>query len=135
MAKGISPTQRTLRHLREQGWHADIVERFNHFAGPFGIRHDAFGFIDILCIGENSIIAVQSCGQSFSEHNKKILANEFAPAWLQAGGRILLIGWRKIKLHRGGKAERWSPRIQEYSVDMFGKEKAPTKSELPQISP
>jgi len=28
---------------------------------------------------------------------------------------LILIGWRKVKLKRGGKAKRWSPRIKEYT--------------------
>ena len=33
---GISPTQRTLRALEQQGCHSGIVERFNAHVGPFG---------------------------------------------------------------------------------------------------
>jgi len=115
----ISNTSRTLEYIRRQGWIADIVERFNPYAGKFGQRKDLFGCIDIVALGENSIIAVQSCGQAFSEHNKKITQDErVAPnalKWVQCGGRLILIGWRKVKLKRGGKAKRWSPRIKEYT--------------------
>lgn len=120
MAKGISNTSRTLEYLRQQGWEADKVEQFNPYAGKVGQRKDAFGFIDILAMGENSIIAIQSCGQAFSEHHKKITEDELvAPKvrlWLKNGGRLILIGWRKVKLKRGGKAMRWQPRIQEYTL-------------------
>lgn len=120
MAKGISNTSRTLEYLRSQGWVADEVEQFNPYAGKFGIRKDMFGFGDIVAMGENSIIAIQSCGQSFSEHDNKITQDEKAAPnallWIKNGGRLLLIGWRKVKLKRGGKAMRWSPRIKEYSL-------------------
>jgi hypothetical protein len=43
MAKGLSPTQRTLRALRDQGRICGIVERWNQFVGPHGIRQDLFG--------------------------------------------------------------------------------------------
>ena len=121
--KGISNTSRTLNYIREQGWVADKVEQFNAYAGKFGQRKDMFGFGDIVAMGENSIIAIQSCGQAFSEHNKKITEDEIvapnALLWLQNGGRLILIGWRKVKLKKGGKAMRWSPRIKEYTVDDF----------------
>ena len=123
MAKGISNTSRTLEYLRSQGWMADKVEQFNAYAGKFGQRKDMFGFGDVVALGENSIIAIQSCGQAFSEHNKKITEDEFvapnALKWLECGGRLILIGWRKVKLKRGGKAMRWQPRIKEYSLEDF----------------
>jgi len=118
---GISNTSRTLEYLRSRGWICDKVEQFNPHAGKFGHRKDMFGFGDIIALGENSIIAIQSCGQAFSEHNRKITEDEYvAPnvtKWLECGGRLLLVGWRKVKLKRGGKAMRWSPRIREYSLN------------------
>lgn len=123
MAKGISNTSRTLEYLRSQGWLADKVEQFNAYAGKFGQRRDMFGFGDIVALGENSIIAVQSCGQAFAEHDRKITQDEtVAPKalkWIECGGKIMLIGWRKVKLKRGGKAMRWQPRIKEYAREDF----------------
>ncbi len=123
MRKGISNTSRTLEYLRQQGWVADKVEQFNSYAGKFGTRKDMFGFADIVAMGEGSIIAIQSCGQSFSEHDKKITQDERvaenAYLWLKNGGRLFLIGWRKVKLKRGGKAMRWAPRIKEYELEDF----------------
>ncbi|PID44080.1 MAG: hypothetical protein CSB48_02870 [Proteobacteria bacterium] len=120
---GISPTSRTLEYLRSQGWVADKVEQFNPHAGKFGQRKDMFGFGDIVCMGENSIMAIQSCGQDFSGHHKKITEDEkvapLAYQWIKNGGRLILIGWRKVKLKRGGKAMRWSPRIKEYELADF----------------
>jgi len=122
--KGISNTSRTLEYLRSQGWIADKVEQFNAYAGKFGQRKDMFGFADIVALGEGSIIAIQSCGESFAEHDRKILQDPaVAPnalKWLECKGRIMLIGWRKLKLHPGSKAERWTPRIKEYLLSDFG---------------
>ena len=120
---GISPTSRTLNYIRSQGWKADKVEQFNPYAGKFGQRKDMFGFGDIVAMGEKSIIAIQSCGQSFSEHHRKLTEDEKvaenALLWIENGGRLMLIGWRKVKLKRGGKAMRWMPRIKEYSIEDF----------------
>ena len=121
--KGISNTSRTLEYIRSQGWIADKVEIFNPYAGKFGVRHDMFGFADIVALGEKSIIAIQSSGQAFAEHNRKILDSPEALQWLQCGGRIMLIAWRKVKLHRGGKAMRWQPRIKEYKLEDYGNSK------------
>lgn len=123
LAKGISNTSRTLEYIRSQGWEAAIVERFNPYAGEFGQRKDMFGFADIVAMGEGKIIAIQSCGQAFSEHDRKITQDELvapkALQWLKNGGHIQLVGWRKVKLKRGGKAMRWSPRIKLYSEEDF----------------
>jgi len=119
--KELSYTQRTLRYIREQGWVADIVERFNAYAGKFGQRKDLFGIIDIIALGENSIIGIQSTsGQKFPEHDKKIINEPMTREWLRSGGRLILIGWRKVKLFRGSKAMRWEPRIKEYTINSLG---------------
>ena len=116
---GKSPTQRTLEYIREQGYTCGIVERFLCYAGKFGKRVDLFGIIDIIAIKEHEMLGVQSCGQAFSEHDKKILESESSKEWLQAGGKLTLIGWRKLKVKRGGKAMRWQPRIKEYTLEDF----------------
>ena len=116
---GLSPTQRTLKAMREQGRLCGIVERFNQYAGPHGIRQDLFGFIDILCLDPaDGIIGVQSCGQDYAGHVRKITEerNEAVYEWLKHA-RAELWGWRKIKLKRGGKAMRWRPRIGDIVLD------------------
>lgn len=121
MAKGISNTSRTLEYIRSQGWEADKVEQFNSYAGRYGQRKDLFGIIDIIALTERGIAGIQSCGQNFAEHDQKILNEPLALRWLEKGGQLILIGWRKVKLNRGGKAMRWQPRIKEYDLKDFGK--------------
>ena len=129
---GLSPTQRTLGALKEQGAICGIVERFLANVGPFGVRKDLFGIIDIITLHPTKgIIGVQSCGQSFSEHKKGMLEGderdagrdlpkpEACKAWIRAGGVLQLWGWRKVKLKRGGKAMRWTPRMHEFTLDEF----------------
>jgi hypothetical protein len=118
----LSPTQQTLRMMRQQGRLCGIVERWNPYAGKFGQRSDLFGFIDIICLDpQRGIIGVQSCGQAFSEHDRKILEDcaENAIEWIKSGGVIELWGWRKIKKKRGGKAMIWQPRIKRYTLEDF----------------
>ena len=120
MAK-ISPTSRTLNYIKDQGWIADTVERWvknpKHPAG--GFRKDFLNCIDIIALSSCDIIGFQSCGQAFAEHDRKILAEPLALKWLEAGGRLILIGWRKILKKRGGKQKVWSPRIKEYKKEDF----------------
>lgn len=123
--KGLSYTQRTLRECRERGYICDKAEKFNAFAGPFGIRQDLFGFIDIIYLDpQKGIVAIQSTGPSgHNQHRKKILENEFALEWLKCDGKIELWSWHKLLKKRGGKLRVWSPRIEEITLKNYGNTK------------
>jgi hypothetical protein len=123
-------TQMTLQRLRDEGCSVDKVEKYNAFAGPFGRREDAFGFIDILALRPGvGIVAIQSTGPNgHAEHRRSILANEFATQWLECGGRIELWSWRKLALKRGSKALRWQPRIEAITPEAFGPAEEDTQS-------
>jgi len=117
-----------LKALRTEGRIAGIVERFIAQAGKFGKRKDLFGFIDIVAIDPaDGIVGVQSCGQAFSEHVHKLVdgeelvgeSYEALQAWLRHA-KLELWGWRKVKLKRGGKAMRWSPRIADFFLEEDG---------------
>jgi hypothetical protein len=112
-------TSRTMDHYRAEGWEVGVVERFLSYAGKYGQRKDLFGIIDIIGINGKETIGIQSCGQAFSEHDKKIMAEPLTVKWLESGNRLVLIGWRKLKVKRGGKAMRWTPRIKEYFLSDF----------------
>jgi hypothetical protein len=119
---GISPTQRTLKAMREQGRLCGIVERFLAHAGPFGRRQDLFGFIDLIAIDPvDGIVAIQSCGSQFSEHVRKLQEerNEAVFEWLKHA-KCELWAWRRVKLKRGGKAMRWSARVADLSIGEDG---------------
>ena len=116
---GLSPTQRTTKFLREQGRIVGKVETFNPYAGKFGQRKDLFGFIDLICLDPvDGIVAVQSFGSAWSEHVRKLQEerNEDMFEWLKHA-KLELIGWRKLKLHHGGKAKRWFPRVGDVTLD------------------
>jgi hypothetical protein len=117
----MTPTQRTLKALKDMGRKCGIVEKFNRFAGPHGVRQDLFGIIDIIALDkEQGVIGVQSCGSAFSEHYKKIIIEhrEDTYEWLTTPGtKLELWGWRKVKVKRGGKAMKWEPRIQEITLE------------------
>jgi len=121
----MTPTQRTMEKLRADGYKPWIVEKFNRFAGPHGIRQDMYGIIDIVAIRPGEILGVQSCGQAFSEHIRKLTEENYLDCadWLEAGGKLELWGWRKLaKIGINGKKTKvkvWSPRIKEFSLDDF----------------
>ena len=115
---GISPTQRTIKCQKDLNRTYGIVERFIQRPGSFGFRKDLFGWIDIISISRaEGIIGVQSCGQGFSEHVKKIKAEPLVITWLESGGKGELWGWRKVKKKRGGKAMIWKARVADIYTD------------------
>jgi hypothetical protein len=117
----MTPTQRTLRALRDRGMVCAIVEKFNSYAGPHGLRQDLFGIIDVLALDpERGVIGVQSCGQDFSGHRTKIIEERHQETldWLSTPGTALeLWGWRKTKVKRGGVAMRWTPRVAHFIIE------------------
>jgi len=116
---GLTPTQKTTKFLKEQGRIVGKVESFNPYAGQFGQRKDLFGFIDLITIDPvKGIVAVQSFGQDWSGHVKKLQEerNEEMYEWLKHA-KLEMIGWRKLSLKRGGLAKRWFPRIADVTLD------------------
>ena len=127
--KTLSPTQRTLRALREQGRVCAIVEKWNGFVGPHGIRQDLFGCIDVLALDpERGVIGVQSTGQDFAGHYRKLTEERAQECldWLRTPGTALeLWGWRKVKAKRGGKLLLWQPRVRVLTKADFETEEVP----------
>ena len=119
----MSNTQRTLKALREQGYTCGIVERFIRHGGGPGNRIDFLNIIDIIAVKQNVILGVQSCGQAYAPHDRKLLASENSVKWLRAGGKLELWGWRKVKKKRGGKAMVWKPRVKEYTMEDFNEKR------------
>lgn len=111
-----SPTQRSLKYLRDQGYLVDVVERWirvpNHPGG--GKRRDLFGFIDLLAIRENEVLAIQATSDSgVSARVKKIKSEDLADnlaAVRQAGIKIHVHGWKKNPLKN-----RWQVRVVDLS--------------------
>ena len=133
---GISPTQRTLKANKDLNRDCGIVERWQQYGGKFGIRQDLFGFIDIIAIDEfEGIVGIQSTGQDFSGHIKKIMnLEEIVKEWLHHAP-LELWSWRKVKKKRGGKAMIWKARIGDFLLDIDGKlilnERSSESSEVP----
>jgi len=114
-----SPTQRTLKHLKDRGWKGSIVERWipNPKYPGGGKRLDYMNIIDIISIQGPQTLGIQSTGQDFSGHHRKLTEEKAEEVKLWLSGktrRLLLIGWRKVKKKRGGKAMVWRPRVREY---------------------
>lgn len=100
-----SPTQRTLARLRETGWTAEVVERWNHSSKR---RHDLFGCMDILAVKpieeirfceakpifKSGVLGIQATSTSnISSRKSKCLAEPRLRDWLAAGAEFEIWGW------------------------------------------
>lgn len=104
----MTPTARSLKELRDDGWMAAVVERWNKFAK---VRQDLFGFIDILAVKGDKTLAVQATsGTNVSARIKKICENQGASFWLESPNRFIEVhGWRKVGPR--GKRKLWECRV------------------------
>lgn len=90
-----SPTQRSLKVLRERGYFCWTVEYWNSFTHR---RQDLWGLVDILCLGRDEVIGVQTTsGSNVSARVKKITDHESTPHIRKAGVRLLVHGWTRGK--------------------------------------
>lgn len=103
-----SPTQRTLKKLKDEGYVAAIVERWNPFAR---IRQDLYCFVDVLGLKDGETLAVQTTTQAHqAERIKKIKAHPNYKVLKKASWTIHVHGWRKLKK---GKRYLWECRVVE----------------------
>lgn len=93
-----SPTQRSLKLMRDQGYLCEITERWNPFAK---IRQDLYGFVDILCIKEGKTVAVQTTSYgNMSARMNKIKGLDTYLLVKYAGWEVIVHGWKKDKSGR-----------------------------------
>ena len=94
----LSPTQLTLRDLRESYRLVQVVEHWNTFARK---RFDLFGFIDIVAVerGERTLGVQCTSYSNMSARKKKIEEEhrETKEILLTAGWDLEIWGWRKVK--------------------------------------
>lgn len=97
----MSPTARTLEHLRREGWTCQVVEYWNAFARR---RIDLFGCIDIIAVRGDRTIGIQCTTATHRSHRiAKAKATPAIQDWITAGNEMFVIDWRKPK----GPAGKW----------------------------
>lgn len=108
----MTPAARTMTELRKQGYLVDVTEKWNSFTKQ---RKDLFNFIDLLAV-KVGFLAIQTTSYSnISARYKKITTEcrDAAIRWLQAGGKIEIWGWHKVK-------NRWQFKVREVTEnDLF----------------
>ena len=125
----MSPTERTLRWLRKQGFVADVVER--RLPHAF-ITKDLFGCIDIVALKEGwkGAYGLQVTSAShLQERIRKILAEPRAKLWVEAGNHLWIVGW--AKQGAVGKRKLWTPHVVVLAATDFIDALAPDSATLP----
>lgn len=106
MAKGLSPTARTLKRLRDEGYTAEVVEKT---IPRCFIKKDLYGLIDILAIRPGEILGVQATSRSnHAARRTKALASELLPSVIAAGIKFEVWSWAKP-----AGATRWEVKREE----------------------
>lgn len=109
----MSPTERSLEHMRRLGFTAQVVERWIPQARR---RIDLFGVIDLVCLKPGQIIGVQTTsGGNLAARRTKSMAEPRLREWLSAGARYELHGWRKA-----GPRKTWGVVREELALDESG---------------
>ena len=113
-----SPTQRTLALLRKSWPLVAITERWNPFAK---VRQDLWGFVDVLCCRQDSLLAVQTTsGSNVSARYEKIALLPSVVHWLSNPAcRLVIHGWRKVGAK--GKRKLWTCREVEIVLNETGR--------------
>lgn len=103
----MSPTQRTLAKLRDEGWLPWITEHWNAYAR---IRQDLYGFVDVLAVKDANTLAVQCTSASnMASRVAKISEHASLGPLRKAGWAIQVWGWRK------DAAGKWVVRVVDCS--------------------
>jgi hypothetical protein len=86
-------TARSTALLRERGYTVATVEHYNAFTKR---KHDLFGCIDLLAIGNGETVAVQVTSKSnLAARRHKVEEAEAYPEMLRSKWRVILHGWFK----------------------------------------
>ena len=100
-SRRTSPTELSLRDLRNRGYLAAVVEQ-NVRGEGIVFKRDLFGFIDIIALRGTETLAVQTTSlANVSARIRKIADSEHVAAVRKAGWSIVVHGWAK-------KGNRWT---------------------------
>jgi hypothetical protein len=127
MARKTSPTQRTLKELRDQGCVAEVVERWITIPGHpgGGKRKDLFDVIDIIACRplqgsiieglEFELLAVQATSAvNHTTRLKKAKESEGLRAYLKTGNKFEVWSWGKKKIK--GQRQLWHCRAETVTL-------------------
>lgn len=87
----VNHNQRVLALLRNEGYIASVVERYDSFSGRL---HDLFGFLDVLAVGNGLTLGVQVTSRSnMASRRRKMREAPELPILFGAGWHVELWGF------------------------------------------
>lgn len=91
----MSPTQKSLRLLRELGYTAEDVTAYGHPASAkWPRKKDVLGFADILAFRGVELLAVNATDKtSVAKHKTKYTQLQTLHLWLATGSGFAIHGW------------------------------------------
>lgn len=93
----MTPTARSLKLLRDDGWLCDVVEKTIRAPGMV-FKRDLWNIIDILCVRDDVTMGVQTTSASnFASRLQKVCDSEHMPTLRKANWKIEIHGWGKRK--------------------------------------
>lgn len=115
-APTLTPTARGLKYLRDLGYLAGVVEKWNPHAR---IRQDLFGFCDIVAVpaltsdyfqasGNGTIYVQVTSGSNHAARRTKLLALPVVTTIKAAGNGVWILSFAKSK-----KTGRYVARVEE----------------------
>jgi hypothetical protein len=107
-----TPTQRSLKLLRDDGYTAEVTEKWNPHAK---IRQDLFGFVDVIGIkaGRKPLLVQTTSGSNVAARIAKMSGIPAVQLAIDCGFDVQVHGWRKLASNRN----RWTPRIVSLTGD------------------
>jgi hypothetical protein len=88
----MSPTQRSLAHLRSLGYVCQVVETWNSFAR---VRRDLFGCIDIVALKDGAPLLGIQCTSTPNLSARRTKCEAMGRRWITTGNQFELWGWAK----------------------------------------
>jgi hypothetical protein len=94
----MSPTARSLAHLRQLGYVVKVVERWNPYSKR---RKDLFG-CDVLALkpGEPVLMIQCTSGSHHAARRCKLTDNGFRDLWTSCGVALEVWSWRRARIAR-----------------------------------
>lgn len=89
-----SPTQRSKKLMEDDGYIVGIVEKFNFHAK---VRQDLYGIFDLLGIGKGTLAVQTTTADHMAERRTKMRNSTALQVALDAGWKVELHGWHKVK--------------------------------------
>ena len=101
----MSPTARTLAHLRKLGYTAEKVEQRLPIPGKY-VTRDFLECIDILAMRPDEPVLGVQCTSHSNLSNREKKCIEKGHLWLSTGSRLEAWAWRPIKGKRAWQLDR-----------------------------